>query len=335
MRGFCRVAWGVLAGTLVLFGFGQLWAPAQAPAAAIWRGVGRAGDDPHTRGFLVCRLCERRLIRATLDRGVLALARAAALRARAAWRPASRWGWIPGAVLPPPDRGHTRGEARRSLGQPKRRKRSLAAQCTAGSAPDLNVAFGVPTNGWAAATTGRWPPDGKAEAPEWLPRLTVWRPQLDACRALPLCHLGFARREQLSFSRRIPTRVGVGRRARAGDRLRHLIARPRPLDCVRVAPANHRRSASSWLTLEPWHYELHSPPMTLRRIRQPPASARARSYTVLPDCPPDKPEDTDDRMQTSFALDRASHGYAVRLLLVPSEVCLRSSERPPWRRRSQ
>jgi hypothetical protein len=209
---FLGVLAALLAGTLILFGFGQaLGARGKHQRAADLAAVSAAQVMSRQYG----RLFEPAVFENGLpnprhlsNEQYLALARAAALRgARRNGVAASRVEVdFPAADFAPTQiEVSTSGEARVRLGErPARERIPVAARATAEIAPDLNVAFGMPTHGtgggydgplayrmgkpmrpdvaaafdrMAAAAPAPTSPSAPAFAPTWPPPSTAWPPR--------------------------------------------------------------------------------------------------------------------------------------------------------------
>ncbi|HYM56961.1 MAG TPA: D-alanyl-D-alanine carboxypeptidase family protein, partial [Solirubrobacteraceae bacterium] len=145
----------LLAGTLILFGFGQaLGARGQHQRAADLAAVsGAQVMSRHYQRLFEPAIFENGLSnpRHLSNAEYLALARAAALRGARRNGVATSGVEVDfpaGGFAPTRIEVSTRGEARLSLGEPGRREGvSVKASATAEIAPDLNVAFGMPTHG--------------------------------------------------------------------------------------------------------------------------------------------------------------------------------------------
>jgi len=152
----------LLAGTLVLFGFGQaLGARGKHQRAADLAAVSAAQVmwPPLSAVVRAGGLRERPAQpAATSNERYLALARAAALRGeRGNGAAASRVEieFPAGGFAPTRIKVSATGEARVRLGERRARERiPVAASATAEIAPDLNVAFGMPTHGTGGGYSG-------------------------------------------------------------------------------------------------------------------------------------------------------------------------------------
>jgi hypothetical protein len=174
----------LVAGTLILFGFGQaLGARSKHQRAADLAAVsGAQVMSRHYQQLFEPAVFENGLsnLRHLSNEEFLALARAAALRgARRNGVAATRVevDFPADGFAPTQIEVSTSGEARLRLGErPARERIPVKASATAEVAPDLNVASACPPTGPAAATTARWPTGWASRCvPTWPPRSTAWR----------------------------------------------------------------------------------------------------------------------------------------------------------------